>query len=81
MDGKVTVTLSIEQLIFIADHLVSMPLRHEALIKVYCQGICDNKQHLKEQITYHKRMLEEISEIREVKAVDQARCAWIDSIR
>jgi hypothetical protein len=81
MDKTVTVTLSVEQLIFIADHLVSMPLRNEGLIKIYCQGICESKLHLKAQIGFHKRMLEEISEIKEVKAIDQARCAWIKSIK
>jgi len=81
MDKQITIKLTTNQLIFLAEHLVSSPLRHNELINIYCEGICDSEEHVADQYNYHKTMLLELADIPQIKAVEEALHAWIDTIK
>ena len=81
MDEPITIKLTFNQLTFLADHLVSAPLRHNELIDIYCKGICESAEHVSDQYDYHKDMLLELADIPQIKAVDEARRAWLETIK
>jgi hypothetical protein len=81
MNERLAVSFTLKQLLFLADHLISNQLRHSELIDICCSSTCESAEHIAEQRDFYKNMLIELSEIPQIKAIDDARIAWIKSIR
>ena len=52
-----------------------------ALTFFFFHGICESAEHVTDQYDYHKTMLHELADIQQIKAVDEARRAWLETIK